>query len=389
MRAELFQRRSPNPTPRTTAVISAFRSRLAVLITLTGVIVLGAGCAQLRLPAIDPSGQSIFLPQSTPLVGPFSSPDAVFPSAQALPQAGTCNPPQPYGWSPITTAPTAETGGLFTGLGSRIWNPLTSATGGPPAAPPQPLVPVPEYGGGLAQPPVPAPIGNRNFLVGSGSPRPGYDGTFTITPARMVAPVGSTVILRAGICDEDGYLVMRQPIEWSLSPNSVGSIVDVDKTAKRLWRHLFHKPPEKQSGDYAVGLTSTVPQMLDRGTLDPNDDIWLMRGQTWMSVTSASEGATHVTSVAPSVNGWNERKGKCHDLLGRRSVAHADSGGQWLRRAHAGYKRGPLHDRSTDSRLDRSLPGAGRNSRIARCKRGSDSGSAHGQPRQRIGRGDS
>ncbi len=276
-------------------------------------VVLLSGCAQLRLPAIDPSGQRIFLPQTdTQVVGPFSSPEAVFPSATALPAPGTCNPPQPYGWSPLTGpgAPAAQPNGLcslFPGWGNQ--NSLTTAVGGPPSAPPQPLLPVPDYGGGLAQPPVPQPIAsNRNFLVGSGSPRPGYDGTFTITPSRMVAPVGSTVILRAGICDEDGFLVMRQPIEWSLSPDSVGSIVDVDNTAKPLWRHLFRRPPKKESGHYAIGLTSTVPQLLDRGNTDPNDDIWLMRGQTWMSVTSGSEGATNVTSVAPAVNGWEERQ---------------------------------------------------------------------------------
>jgi uncharacterized repeat protein (TIGR01451 family) len=300
-----------NETPKLDLPVSIFSYRR--LLAVLAVWVCVSGCAQLRLPAIDPTGQSIFLPQtSTPLVGPFAGTQAVFPSAPSLPAPGTFNPIQPYGWAPPVAATYPQQQGLLGGLlsGGRF-NPLTSAVGGPPAAPPQPLMVIPEYGGAA---PVPAPIasnglfGSRSFLPGSGSPRPGYNGTFTITPSRMVAPVGSTVILRAGICDEAGYLVMRQPIEWSLSPDSVGSIVDVDKTAKRLWRHMFHKPPEKESGHYAVGLTSTVPQLLDRGNVDPNDDIWLMRGQTWMSVTSGSEGATHVTSVAPSVNGWEERK---------------------------------------------------------------------------------
>jgi uncharacterized repeat protein (TIGR01451 family) len=203
-------------------------------------------------------------------------------------------------------------GGCFDGLCD--WFPgfgrqrsLATAVGGSPIAPPEPLFPAPQLPAGqLVQPP--APIANSSYLPGSGSPRPGYDGTFTVTPARMVAPVGSTVILRAGICDDEGYLVMRQPIEWSLSADSAGSIVDVDKTAKPLWRNLFKKPPTKQSGQYAIGLTSTTPQVLDRGNRDPNDDIWLMRGQTWVSATSATEGVTNVTAVAPSVNGWNERQ---------------------------------------------------------------------------------
>ena len=47
---------------------------------------------------------------------------------------------------------------------------------------------------------------------------------------------------------------------------------------------------------------------MNQGTDDPTDDVWLVRGQTWVSVTSAAEGSTHVTAVAPSVNGWSQRE---------------------------------------------------------------------------------
>lgn len=103
-------------------------------------------------------------------------------------------------------------------------------------------------------------------------------------------------------------MITRQPVEWSLSSDSVGSIVEVDQGDKSLWRTLWARPPAKRSGQYAIGLTSTITQLLPRGTIGTNDDVWLLRGQTWVSVTSASEGASHVTAVAPSVAGWNERR---------------------------------------------------------------------------------
>lgn len=130
----------------------------------------------------------------------------------------------------------------------------------------------------------------------------------SLSPTRLIAPVGREVVLLAGLCSADGYLLKRQPIEWSLSPDSVGSFVEVDEYANPVWRKLLHKYPEKRSGSYAVGRTSTAPQVLTRGTLDQGDDIWLQEGQTWISVTSPNAGVSHVTAVAPTAVGWSERR---------------------------------------------------------------------------------
>ena len=135
-----------------------------------------------------------------------------------------------------------------------------------------------------------------------------YAGRLQLDPQRLIAPVGSEVILRAGLCGDDGYLINKQPIEWSLSQDSVGSFVEVDEFKKPFWRRMLQRPPEKKSGDYAIGRTSTASQVLTRGTLDPSDDIWLAEGQTWLSLTSASEGVSHVSAVAPSAAGWGERR---------------------------------------------------------------------------------
>ena len=49
----------------------------------------------------------------------------------------------------------------------------------------------------------------------------GRCGQLLLTPTRIVAPVGGEVILLAGVCGKDEYLVTNEPIEWMLSPKSV------------------------------------------------------------------------------------------------------------------------------------------------------------------------
>ena len=48
--------------------------------------------------------------------------------------------------------------------------------------------------------------------------------------------------------------------------------------------------------------------MLDRGTKNPGDDVCLDKGQSWISVTSPTEGATHVVVWAPKEHNWERRK---------------------------------------------------------------------------------
>ena len=60
-------------------------------------------------------------------------------------------------------------------------------------------------------------------------PRPvqrGIPGKIMVNPTRLIAPVGSEVVLVGGLCGDDGYLITCQKIEWSLSQDSVGQIVD-------------------------------------------------------------------------------------------------------------------------------------------------------------------
>ena len=48
-----------------------------------------------------------------------------------------------------------------------------------------------------------------------------------ITPDRVLAPVGSEVVLEAGICSSAGYLITDRRIEWLLDRGGAGQFADV------------------------------------------------------------------------------------------------------------------------------------------------------------------
>ena len=131
---------------------------------LTPLLLLAAvGCAQVRLPAIDPSGQRIFSGGSTTLAGP------------------DC---------PLFTRPAAATMAPPVVLGPAVKPPCN-----PPVVAVQPIVAVPI----VAVPVVAVPVAPIQ------QPPCGPQGCPTgpqlkVCPAQLVAPVGSEVIVTAGLC---------------------------------------------------------------------------------------------------------------------------------------------------------------------------------------------
>ena len=223
---------------------------------LFGCIVVLMGCQQpLQLPAIDPTGQRIFLPApaATTLANPADSQSR-----------GLGFIPKPA-WQEATTPPPCPEP--------------------PPAAPP-----------GARTPLTPKPPARPSAV-----PR-GVPGKLSVTPARMIAPVGSEVVLLAGLCGDDGYLITQQSIEWNLSQDSVGQLVDYNDRGK-IWTRA-----KKLSADYAITRTSCRPETVTRGTPSVTDDIVLRKGQTWVSLTSASEGTSYVTVVAARGENWPQRR---------------------------------------------------------------------------------
>lgn len=220
---------------------------LAVLLTML------SGCQQLKLPAIDPTGERV-----------FSDTDAMRMATISDSRCrGTCFTPKPAWEQPISPEPCPEP---------------------PPPAPPGVYAPA-------AEPEAPPR-----------RPEKGVPGQIMLSPVRMIAPVGSEVVIVGGLCGEDGYLITQQPVEFMLSQDSVGQFVEVSDQ-QRLWC-----PSKKLSADYAIARTTTRSQVVTRGTPSVTDDIVQQKGQCWVSLTSASEGTSYVTAVASKGATWPQRR---------------------------------------------------------------------------------
>jgi uncharacterized repeat protein (TIGR01451 family) len=130
----------------------------------------------------------------------------------------------------------------------------------------------------------------------------------TITPERVLAPVGSEVVLKAAVCTTEGYTLADQKVEWMLGRNGVGQFVEVSG------KGLVHPPllpwnKSKKVDNYlAEGWTANSPMCIDRGTADPADDVNVLRGDAWISVTSPNEGTSYVTAYMPTVDSWDTRR---------------------------------------------------------------------------------
>ncbi len=272
---------------------SDFGSSLWLLVIALLLLANSAGCARLQLPAIDPSGNQLFLPgSSTQLLTPRSS------GGGCLGLKSLCGGKQPSYGDTFQPAPFSQPA---------------------PIAPPQyPVQPAYQH---PADPPPcdgKSSCGKTHHLAGhkkqhvipkiDGHKTPGQNGQIIMTPSRIVAPVGSEVVVLAGICGGDGYFVKNQPLEWMLSNDSVGQIIEVGGQNHPNFNKAVPPTSKKFDGQYAHGRTGLKDILLSRGTPTPVDDIELVQGQTYISVSSESPGTTYVTGVAPKAEGWDKRR---------------------------------------------------------------------------------
>jgi uncharacterized repeat protein (TIGR01451 family) len=211
------------------------------------------GCSSVRVPAIDPTGANLFAPSGSYTT--LESPHSLLP-ASCLPRPAFTSPPS------IPACPTPSQ------IGSVPIQPRPART-----------------------------VASTNI-----------PDRLLLTPSKIVAPVGSEVVLLAGLAGADGYFVAKQPVEWILSQESVGNFVDIGENDSPTLSHLLHRSPEKRSSNFAVARTTAKATTITRGTPATNDDIALQKGQTWLTLTSASEGISYVTAVATKADNWEQRR---------------------------------------------------------------------------------
>ncbi len=145
-----------------------------------------------------------------------------------------------------------------------------------------------------------------------GQPRVGLppvpQDTLTITPERILAPVGSEVLLKSRFCTREGYLLTDAKIEWLIARESAGEFVSLGGRGYFRDPWLPWNKPKKIDNQYAIGYTAKVPLTITRGTAEVSDDVQIEPGEAWASITSPVEGTSHITAVAPEIETWKERR---------------------------------------------------------------------------------
>jgi uncharacterized repeat protein (TIGR01451 family) len=172
-------------------------------------------------------------------------------------------------------------------------------------SPPPPVLPVAPVIAAPVPPPTPPPI---QFTPQPGKQKHWHDSSITLSPTRVIAPVGTEVVIVAGVCGTDGLLRAGEPVEWMLSEGGVGQIVAVSEHGATDWVHWSDQRPRKIDNTFALGTTARKYVVLTRGTPNAADDVPILRGQTWVSVMSPREGTSNVTAMAREVYGWDQRQ---------------------------------------------------------------------------------
>ncbi len=132
--------------------------------------------------------------------------------------------------------------------------------------------------------------------------------TLSITPQRVLAPVGSEVILKAGLCTREQFLLTDARVNWLIARESAGEFVSLGGRGWLQKPWLPWNQPKKIDNQYATGYTARVPLLITRGTQDVSDDVQVEPGEAWASITSAVEGTSHITAVAPEIETWSQRR---------------------------------------------------------------------------------
>ncbi len=134
----------------------------------------------------------------------------------------------------------------------------------------------------------PAPLGTAIQPPGAVAP-----GRIMITPAELVAPVGTEVLLTASVCDA-GFLRANQRVNWMLSPDSAGQFINAGEGGAFSWLISPFSTPRQVTPHAALVATAEEDVRLPGGAC-------IRRGQSWAALTSAQEGVSYVTASTPDL----------------------------------------------------------------------------------------
>jgi uncharacterized repeat protein (TIGR01451 family) len=161
--------------------------------------------------------------------------------------------------------------------------------------------------GAVPAPPLAAPVAVAPALVPAAAPRPPLavpppvspysDVAVMLSPFSTTAPVGSQVVMLGGVRGGDGYLRTNRRLEWWLVPGSVGRFTCIGEHDFADFLVGDFTRSRVVSSAFAIGSTTRVAQRAG----GPGNNVYVARGQGWVTVSSPVEGVSHVTVVAPDV----------------------------------------------------------------------------------------
>ena len=220
----------------------------AIIICLSGLMLFlysNTASGQIRLPAIDPSGNRIFLPNAnTTLLTPNSA------AQNAL-------------TNPLRQGTGTVGSGVFSQRGlnpfGNVSTPRNIGRSGPAFTQPR-RAPACGSSGCLED----QKQSKKHFVPNMDERKTaGQQGEILMTPSRIIAPVGSEVVVITGICGGDGYLATNQPLEWMLSNDSVGQLIEVGGMHHSTFNKLV-SPEAKSSTASTLGVEQDLNELFLR-----------------------------------------------------------------------------------------------------------------------------
>lgn len=293
----------------------AHLAALAIAWCLASVV----GCATWQGPRIDPTGERLFVwPNEPPAVAPGAplfTTNPFSPAPVLAPPPGATviapAPPAPIVQPLPSVVPSVPFGNL---LAPPIYSdppaaPVVPAPfiGAPPPVPLVPTAPVPagQIPAGPTSVLPPPPVAMPGLVAPLAVVVPAGREHLRVMPNGLVAPVGSEMLLKAGVVSPEGNLVANQRVDWSVARNGVGQFSELGfRDLGQFWG--FFEAPQKIDDWSATTTTAVVPITLNSSTPNPYDDVPIFRGESWVTVTSATEGMSVVTAYAPAVDTFNQ-----------------------------------------------------------------------------------
>jgi hypothetical protein len=283
-----------------------------VVVALVASAIPTVGRAQLQLPRIDPTGESLFVwpnapvvaaPAPLPVVGPApiaAAPIVATPAPPMYQSLPPMVPSSPFGnvtappvySDPPGMIPTNPLVGPAPGIASTV-----------PTLPPPPVVAPTGAVVPNSQLPPPPGVALQPVLPTANVVPYGKE-YLRVSPEGLVAPVGSEMLLKAGIIATDGHLVMNQRVDWSINPCGAGMFTELG-FRDRGQLLGFLEAPQRIDNWNATSTTAVVPITLNTSTPDPNDDVPIYRGEAWVTVMSPVEGTSVVTAEATAYSEFN------------------------------------------------------------------------------------